>query len=889
MKPSRVAALLLLSLLIGVAHPAGDKGSEPPKGNRVDALGDPLPTGVLARMGTIRFRHGATIQYLQYARDGKVLASLGTDQTIRLWDTDSGKELQSFHVPESPNAPFAVSSDGKYLATTNFQRIRIWDTKTGKELHAIDDQNASVTALVFSPDGKTLAATSGPEEVSLIDVSTGKESRRMKGPQNQGNQGFYHQSLCFSADGKVLAMSGSNPNDGTQVVHFLPVTEDKDVRHVKLEQQVTAFQLIAPDHKTIAQWGNDQDIHIIGTDGKDEGKELHKINIPEGILSFAYSGDGKYLATAIPAPTGQGALTIWDVRTGNKVNQDESLKTPVNVMAFAPNGKSIAVGGGASSIIRIVDVKKGTDIHPVVGHVGTINELAISPDGKTVATIGEDHVVCFWTMANGKEIRRIDGPGMDQPGVPSGGTVAFSADGKQLAVSWTGQPIVLYDVATGKKGQTIGENAENPLGVSTIVFTPDGKSVAGVCNDGAVRFWDLRTGKEQRRFPEAAPTEPPPERKPDDIEVPVGGISLMALAPNGKLMITLGSDATDATGLYSYLRVWELATGKERQKIRFKQGGGGDGVIYKEFQARGGALLDDVYSPGVASGTGLTVSPNGRFVALTFGATVQLVDLTKGKAIRQFGAEGESLCTAMFSPDGKTLAAGASDGTIRFWDVATGTALGEFTGHRGSITALVYAPDGKALVTGGVDTTAMSWDVPYLRESLEEKPASLTRAQAQALVDDLADNAKVQAAMTRILRDPKEAIPLIRERLKPVDKVTDAKVADYIKDLASDDFDVRQKANAELEKLGDLARPALEKRLAEKPELDLQKRIEELLEKLDKPIDSPEIASSLRMIELLEYIGTPEARKILEDLSKGAEGAKITVDAKAALARLSLR
>src|SRR5438105_2168472 len=87
----RIAALLFLSAVIGTAQPAGDQ-IEPKKNIKVDALGDPLPTGVLARMGSVRFRHGAQLQMLQYSKDGKVHASLGVDGSIRIWDTESGAE-----------------------------------------------------------------------------------------------------------------------------------------------------------------------------------------------------------------------------------------------------------------------------------------------------------------------------------------------------------------------------------------------------------------------------------------------------------------------------------------------------------------------------------------------------------------------------------------------------------------------------------------------------------------------------------------------------------------------------------------------------------------------------------------------------------------------------
>jgi WD40 repeat protein len=886
MKPSRVAALFLLPLLIGIATSAGDdKRPASPKDPAVDLLGDPLPKGVLMRMGTVRFRHGAQIQQLQYSRDGKVLASQGADQVIRLWETTSGKELQALHVPESVNAPFALSPDGKLIATTNFMRVRIWEVKTGKELHGIDDQNGNNTALVFSPDGKTLAVTSGADEIRLIDVSAGKESSRMKGPQNQGNQGFFHQQLSYSPDGKFLAMQGFR--DNKSVVDFIPIGGDsKESRNIELEQQNSAYQMFAPDHKTMAMWGNDQDVHVVDLKN---GKDLHKFNMQQGLTSMAYSADGKYLAVG----TGNNELLIWDVTTGNPANPQETPKTPVQVMAFSPDGKSLAFSGGTCSVIRIIDFKKGKDIHAAQGHQAAVSQVAVSPNGKVLGTLGEDHLLILWDLTNGKEIRRIEMPA-DQPGVPAFGTVEFAPDGKHFAVSWSNQPLVLYETATGKEIRTFGDK-DNPVGVLNVAFTPDGKSVAGACGDGVVRFWDMRTGKEQRRYPEPTGDPAPPGEVPGEVLPVPGGISLLAFSPNGKLMITLGADIGDnPNNSYTILRVWELATGKERQKIRVKYAGDPNGVIRDQLGLRGGigggvALADIAYAGG--SQSGMAVSPNGRYVALTMGASIQLIDMVKGKEIRQFGAQGETLSGTAFSPDGKTLAAGASDGTLRFWEVATGTALHEFEGHRGSVTSLVFAPNGKTLVTGGDDTTAMTWDVPYLFETLTEKPVSLTAERALELAKELDGNDAIEAkkAMDLLGQAPKEALPALKARLKPVDAPEPAKINQLIKELGSDDFATRKRAIGELEKLGELAEPALNERLKDSPDLDTQKNIEELLDKLQKPITSPELAGALRMIELLEQIGTPEARNLLEELSRGAEGARITRDAKQAFERLSER
>jgi WD40 repeat protein len=878
---SRQSALFLLPLFIALGFAADEKKpGDLPKTDRVDPQGDPLPPGVLARMGTIRFRHGAQVQLLQYSQDGKVLASLGVDQIIRLWETSTGKELQSVHAAEAANAPFALSADGKLLATTNFTRVRILDARTGKELHVIDDPNGNVTCVAFSPDSKLLAATSGADDVQLIDVATGKEQKRVKAPQNQGNQGFYHQQLSFSPDGGTLAAVGFR--DNKTVVDFISVSGGTKARDIDLQQQNVPFLVFGPDHKTIALWGFDQDIHIVDLK---TGKELHKLNMPQGVVSLAYSHDGKFLV----ACSGQNTFSIWDVTEGKEANPDDMLKTPITVAAFAPDGKTLAVGG-TSSIIRMLDRKKGKDIHQFGGHVGGVDQVVLSPDGKTLATIAQDHTVRLWEVATAKEIRTIEGPGADQPGAALGGGVEFSPDGKHLAVAWASMALVLYETATGKEVRSFGDK-ENPLGFSCVGFTPDGKSLAAVCGDGLVRFWDVRSGKEVRHLPNT-PAKANPNPNPNVPEQGEGaGLSVLAFSPNGKLMLTIGTDASDGTGASAVLTVWELATGKERQRIRFKDAIDG---LSRVQAGLGGFLAPPPVDGGVgggASGLAMVISPDGRFVALTTGSAIRLVDLVRGKEVRQFGAQGECLCSGMFSPDGKLLAAGASDGSVRVWEVSSGTALGEFPGHRGPVTALAYATDGKSIATGGNDTTAMIWDVPYLMESLKVTRTAPAQAELDRLTKDLEseDAEKAGKAIWALVDSPKESLPFLKERIRPAEKVDDNKVAELIKDLNSEEFEARKLASEELSKLGELVEPALRKRLEEKPELEVQTRIEELLAKLEKPVTSPEIMSALRMIEVLEHIGTPEARAILDGVGKGAEGSRITREARAATQRLAKR
>jgi hypothetical protein len=172
-------------------------------------------------------------------------------------------------------------------------------------------------------------------------------------------------------------------------------------------------------------------------------------------------------------------------------------------------------------------------------------------------------------------------------------------------------------------------------------------------------------------------------------------------------------------------------------------------------------------------------------------------------------------------------------------------------------------------------------------KSGDGQPA-LTDKDLETLWTDLADADAEKAfkAMGKLIGAPAKATPYIKTHLKPVPSVDPQHLQQLVEDLGDAKFPVRDKATAELEKLAHLARPALEKRLAAKPTLEVRKRIEGLLAKLDGPVTRPDELRGLRAVEVLERIGSPEAKQVLEVIAAGAPGALVTEDARAAVGRL---
>src|SRR5262249_20943196 len=117
----------------------------------------------------------------------------------------------------------------------------------------------------------------------------------------------------------------------------------------------------------------------------------------------------------------------------------------------------------------------------------------------------------------------------------------------------------------------------------------------------------------------------------------------------------------------------------------------------------------------------------------------------------------------------------------------------------------------------------------------------------------------------------------------------DPKIEQLVTDLDSDKFQVRTAATAQLKALGELAEPALRRALAGDPSAEVRRRVEQLLEKVQEWAPPPERLREVRAVDVLERAATPEARKLLHELAKGAPEARLTREARAALDRLAKR
>jgi RNA polymerase sigma factor (sigma-70 family) len=753
------------------------------------------------------------------------------------------------------------TQDGKELVTAGLGSYpRLWDGATGRELRQFGQPPlSSARCATVSPDGATLASGHDDGTIRLWETATGKQLHSFQ------NAALAITALAFSPDGKRIASASQidwPPRGQVNPVRLWDVATGTEVLRFEGHTDTVHTVVFAPDGKILATGGGRYDPTLHFWDSA-TGKMLRVCKGHDGELwSVAFAPDGQTVASGSMDKT----IRLWDVASGTEVRRLGGHHEDVNAVAFAPDGKTLA-SGSFDATLRLWDVQRGIELRRFEGHEGGFQSVAFARDGTTLAAGGRDHTLRLWELPSGKELRPHDS---QRDGVFA---LAVSPDGGTIASGGGDGAVRVWEAGTGKEIRIVGRHDG---WVQCVAFSPDGSLLATGSLDKTARLWEVATGRELHRF---AVTDE---------------VTSLAFAPDGKTLAT----ASRFTG--SLIHLWDVDSGNEVARLD-TPGEGLRGVSGVAFTPDGKALGVASYNGGIRLWDRrlvrtivptmrhehcdcLVFSTDGRTLATTnLNGDLRLWETATGKERRRLRGY-----PCAFSPDGRVLAAGSEHG-IDLWDLAANAKRASFTGHRGNIAALALYPDGKRLVSGSWDTTALVWDMsvlpaaPLPSNNAEERPSELWAALGSA------DAAVAYRAGWTLTRRPAGAVALLDEQLRPAIPVDPVRLSRLIADLDREEFAVREKAARELEQLGELARVAMEKTLLQTPSVNVKERLQQLLEKVNSTDLAPEVLRGVRAVEVLERIKMPESRALLAKLAEGADGVRLTEEARGARMRASGR
>ena len=408
------------------------------------------------------------------------------------------------------------------------------------------------------------------------------------------------------------------------------------------------------------------------------------------VTSIALSPDGHIIASA----SFDGTIRLWDIRTGQTVQELPIKEKPLFAVSFSPDGRYIAYSYAENEDLSICIwcLDKNCQYCVLKGHLSVIKSISFSRDSLSLITASYDGTIRIWDVHEGKcrKVLRDNGKFVY--------SAAFSPDERYIASASADNIIRIWDSAKG----ILIKKLEGHTDVATnVVFSNDGSMLASTSEDYTIRIWDTATWeckqclKGHQRFVLSA-----------------------AFSPDNLILVSGSLDNT--------IRLWELDEGQcigvlkghfdRVNSVLFHQEGNlvissSDDTTVRIWELFG----DDpksVSSNDVSLFRSSPIDSRGALIAGVNGYSEICVKVKDSGIILHEGiGHKDDVNDVCFSPDDKYIASASMDKTIRIWDAGTLECIHVLKGHKHVVVSASFSPDGHYIVSTSMDNTIRVWDV----------------------------------------------------------------------------------------------------------------------------------------------------------------------------------
>ncbi len=542
--------------------------------------------------------HTSDVNSIAVSHDGKLMITGSSDSTASLWDINTGQRLRTFTGHTDEISSVAMSPDGRLLVTGGADSMAIlWDVNTGKEVRRFANHTSRIKAVSFTPDGNAILVGSQDGTIRLLDRVAGQQIQSFTGHTNAVF------AIAISEDGKYV-LSGSRDGTARLWDRTTGVLVQVFAGH---RAWVTAVAFL-PDGRVLTA-SRDGTARIWD---EASGKELNQfIGHTKGIMALALSSDGQMLLTGSMDNTAR----IWHTQTTANQNTLTGHNGHVNSVAFSPDSR-FALTGSNDNTARIWEISTQKQVQVLIGHSDSVLSVAYSPDGRYALTGSRDSTMRLWDVRTGNQLRIFN---------TQGGwafAVAFTPDGKYvLATDGVSYGARLWDLESGAEvRQFVGHRSP----ILAAVFSADGRYLLTGSADNTARLWDVQTGTVLHTYAGHS-----------------NFVISVALSPDGKYVVTGGDDHIAI--------LWNAATG--------------DQVFMFPRQDMGAYQV--------------AFSPDGNYIATVNGRnlvrpsdtnrTIQLWDVRTHVKVRTIANPDVEIYSLAFSPDGKYLLTGQGLSSAQLW------------------------------------------------------------------------------------------------------------------------------------------------------------------------------------------------------------------------------
>ena len=608
--------------------------------------------------------HTQGIKSVAISPDNKILASCG--EVIKLWDIESGKEINTLSGHSKAVTGLAFNKKGTLLASGSWDGYLIlWNVKDGSVRKKINIKSTAFN--IFFNEKEDIIISNGNANLRLWNIQSGKEITDRKEDIQElpsDEKTVKNRILRYSTDGKYLCevkkTSKTKLSQGTS-------SSSENLYQIGSPQSA-----VSPDKETIAVTHH-REIEFFDIES---GELKFTLKGHDGLISsIAFSPDGDFLVSSAD----DSLIILWNIGSEKEVFRLKGHTGAINRAAIS----KYIVSASEDRTAKLWDLKTGKLLKTFEGHSAKIFDVSFSPDMSSLAVGSYDNKIKIFELSSGRT-KLLSG----HYNVVE--AVAYSPDGKTLASGSRHNTIRLWNTEDYNNFNTIlGHNDD----ISKICFADNGNLLLSLSKDGELRLWNTKTSYMIRKFSDNTT-----------------GNSSMAVSPDGLLVAAgQGNRATDVA-----VNMYNVLSGDLERKFYWR----GSRINALSFSRNGSQLAaasayGDINIWDVKSGHRIAnlnahsdivhdmdYSSDGKvFASAGSDGYIKLWDTEKWQLRDSLFHEAE-VTSIDFSTDGKILAGGSADGRIKIWDVERGILLATLISLNEDDWAVI-SPNGKFDASNG--------------------------------------------------------------------------------------------------------------------------------------------------------------------------------------------